>query len=338
MNDFLNALLKMFFSWLGNSVSVTDSKTASTVTPVVDTLATKTLVTLSKIPVYGEISENVKAIQLLLNTKGAKLDPDKKFGEATLKAIQVFQKSKGLAGSGVIGEKTLALLGFKVAAVVTPVSSSTDYPPSHIITGSRQLPKELEKIVDDYLVQHYNQELKTAIDKKDGNKIVSLFCRTMSELKVTEKTGNNDGIMVSYLQDTIGSPQKQSWCEDEYQSGVNYSEKKIGVKSRLPATESTIYVRDNCPKDMLVKVEDSQEGYAWVWQHGTTYTGHTGAFQSWLTPGKVGILNEGNTTHGVDPNGAIISNGGGAFQTHRSVGQIGDMHLIAVVRPFDKVT
>lgn len=71
--------------------------------------------TLQRIPKFGDTGEEVKKLQNRLMALG--FDPngiDGIFGNDTLTAVSNFQKSKGLYGSGTIGEKTLALLEFKI--------------------------------------------------------------------------------------------------------------------------------------------------------------------------------------------------------------------------------
>ncbi len=66
-----------------------------------------------QIPKYGERSDRVASLQRALNEKGAKpkLAVDTEFGPRTKKAVSAFQKQNGLPGSGVIGKKTMELLG-----------------------------------------------------------------------------------------------------------------------------------------------------------------------------------------------------------------------------------
>lgn len=64
-----------------------------------------------EIPKYGEHSDNVATMQAALNSYGAKLLVDGKFGPKTKDALSKFQKSQGLPGSGVPGVKTFKLLG-----------------------------------------------------------------------------------------------------------------------------------------------------------------------------------------------------------------------------------
>jgi lysozyme family protein len=64
----------------------------------------------SNIPQYGEISDRVLAAQRALNRYGASLKEDGKFFELTKAAFAKFQKQNGLKGTGIPGEKTMALL------------------------------------------------------------------------------------------------------------------------------------------------------------------------------------------------------------------------------------
>lgn len=63
------------------------------------------------IPKYGERSDRVATLQKALNAKGAKIEIDTQFGPKTKAAVGKFQKENGLPGSGVLGKKTMALLG-----------------------------------------------------------------------------------------------------------------------------------------------------------------------------------------------------------------------------------
>lgn len=64
----------------------------------------------SNVPKYGEISDRVTAFQIALNRHGAALKIDGKFFELTKAACAKFQKANGLKGTGIPGQKTMALL------------------------------------------------------------------------------------------------------------------------------------------------------------------------------------------------------------------------------------
>lgn len=87
-------------------------------------------------PLMGDNGPHVAALQTALNNNGAELKVDGDFGPKTLAAVKAFQKSKGSAGSGVIGPKTLGWLGLKVTGTyVVPQAPSKPgkpvYPSAH---------------------------------------------------------------------------------------------------------------------------------------------------------------------------------------------------------------
>lgn len=69
------------------------------------------------IPKYKEKSENVVMLQDALNAHGAGITVDGIFGPKTKEAVSRFQKANGLAGSGIIGEKTMKYLGLSLDKV-----------------------------------------------------------------------------------------------------------------------------------------------------------------------------------------------------------------------------
>ena len=59
---------------------------------------------------YGSSGEDVKELQKALNNAGYTLDVDGKFGKKTQTAVKSYQKSKGLAVDGIVGNNTWASL------------------------------------------------------------------------------------------------------------------------------------------------------------------------------------------------------------------------------------
>jgi lysozyme family protein len=70
----------------------------------------------SKIPQPGDKGDNVAVLQSALNEHGNNLSVDGVFGPKTKSATSHYQKSIGLPGSGVPGEKTMAGLGIEISA------------------------------------------------------------------------------------------------------------------------------------------------------------------------------------------------------------------------------
>lgn len=79
--------------------------------------------TITHIPNLGDKGDVVKIVQQALKDKGFDPGPiDGVFGKQTLAAVQALQKSKGSAGSGVIGERTLGWLGLEIKKSDQPVN------------------------------------------------------------------------------------------------------------------------------------------------------------------------------------------------------------------------
>jgi uncharacterized protein (TIGR02594 family) len=74
----------------------------------------KAWVNVSEIPLFGDMSNDVLSLQIALNANGANLIEDRIFGPVTRNAVSAFQKANGLPGSGIIGPKTMELLGLRV--------------------------------------------------------------------------------------------------------------------------------------------------------------------------------------------------------------------------------
>ena len=87
---------------------------------------------LTKIPVLGDKSQDVKSLQVKLNELGASpsLKVDGDFGPKTMAALSAMQKKNDLPGSGIIGPKTMALLGFEVE-IKSVSTSGPIYPKPH---------------------------------------------------------------------------------------------------------------------------------------------------------------------------------------------------------------
>jgi peptidoglycan hydrolase-like protein with peptidoglycan-binding domain len=58
----------------------------------------------------AEVSDAVRAVQTLLNRHGQAVEVDGEFGEQTEAAVRSFQRAKGLAVDGIVGDQTWTAL------------------------------------------------------------------------------------------------------------------------------------------------------------------------------------------------------------------------------------
>lgn len=260
------------------------------------------------------------------------------YGSKTQAAVIAFQKSIKFLGSGKIGPKTLAALRLEVKASAKPKPTSQGeaikkIPSTGVQGKGRKIEKELEGILDAKLAEIRLKELLEAIDKKDGNKIVWLANEALEAMRVREKTNGNDGHMVELIQETVGKSEKEPWCMAQQQSCIAYAETKLGIASKVIASESVMSTWSNSPKECQVKLENIQAGDIVIWQYGTSWRGHTGAVGGWLEKLKSFMAIEGNTSSGT-VGSEIVREGGGTYKTKRSTGSVGTMHLRGFLRAF----
>ena len=116
------------------------------------------LLKIKRIPQPGDQSSDVEVLQAALNAKGAGLSVDGDYGPITRKAVAVFQKRNGLTGTGVAGEKTLALLGITA-------DSTVDAPP--ILHPS--LPGTITRaIIADAILNVIENDIKNKLRETNG--------------------------------------------------------------------------------------------------------------------------------------------------------------------------
>jgi hypothetical protein len=139
--------------------------------------------------------------------------------------------------------------------------------------------------------------------------------------------------MVAEIQSTVGSPEHQSWCMDQQQACIAFAEVMTGLKSLIPASESCLETLHGSPDSCKIQLASLLPGDIWIWEHGTSGMGHTGNFTDWISEQSARLI-EGNTTSGQVLGGPIEREGGGTYETERSINPIGDMHLKGFLRAF----
>lgn len=287
--------------------------------------------TLKKIPVFGDANKDVEILQQSLLEFGFNPGPiDGIFGGKTRDAISKFQKSIGLAGSGIIGPKTLAGLDLFIDEELKeePIFKL----PHHVINSPRNLVPALEALIDDEILKSFRAEYLEAIVKKDTGALMVICCKALDNMSIREKTNKNDGYHVELIQKVSGGKRGYAWCMYAVQVSVAWVERKTGIVSALYSSGSCASVRAKTPSALSVKPEDSKPGDVWVWIYNSGL-GHTGVFSEWKSKLVKAYLYEGNTTKGLGKDGQINREGGGYYKTERAF-VISGMKLGKVFRPF----
>jgi hypothetical protein len=110
---------------------------------------------ISRIPEFGDSSEDVKILKAALNEKtGSHLDLENDyFGENTKTTVSKFQKNIGLPGSGNIGFETLAALELEI----TPNSAAHAINPAYEKAKKYIGQKETDKKLQDKLIPYWKR-------------------------------------------------------------------------------------------------------------------------------------------------------------------------------------
>ena len=149
--------------------------------------------TFSNTPVYAEapfvftenmklgvVGEDVKELQILLNSKGYDVGiPDGNFGSITKKQVILYQEANGLTPDGIIGQKTLVFLNgnsISIPKVVTEIKTLT---PTSTLINTNQSSVSL------------NRTLKLLTPRMSGDdvKVLQIFLNSKGY-----NTGNPDGV------------------------------------------------------------------------------------------------------------------------------------------------
>lgn len=190
----------------------------------------------------------------------------------------------------------------------------------------RKLKPELVQYIDDKLKN--NAIAHNAIEDKDCRTLLVEVAKCL--VGIREKTGKNDGYLVELIQKTAGGVKGYPWCMYFVQTCIGYVEMKTGVKSPIITSGACDEVRHASTPEMKVKTIPLPGAVA-IWIHANG-TGHTGIVVA--ADDEVFFACEGNTTGGLDEQGRVEREGGGAYYTKRSMHPDGEMKLWGFLKPF----
>jgi hypothetical protein len=197
----------------------------------------------------------------------------------------------------------------------------------------RQIEAKMVKFIDAKLAG--NGAAQQAIKDKDARSV--FYYAAECCVGIRESGGNNKGPMVELIQETVGGADREAWCMSFVQTCLAYAELKTGKKSPIAVSEHCLTVWAKTPKTARVKFLPAA-GAIIIWQHGASQSGHTGLFIEGLDPIKDGYKSmgtiEGNTESGLTSSGSVERDGGGVYQTKRSMIKNGSMKVVGFLKPF----
>lgn len=197
----------------------------------------------------------------------------------------------------------------------------------------RKIEQKMFDFIDNKLAE--NGYAQDAIERKDARSLLVEAAKAC--VGIREKTGRNDGPMVELIQETVGGHSNEAWCMAFVMTCIAYVEKKLGIESRIKATESCADLWSSATDEQKVKFLP-RPGAIIIWGHYNSqgkYTGgHTGHVVEINQDDGTMIAIEGNTTGGVSENDKVIREGGGCYRTKRSLKGNGDMIVRGFIKPF----
>lgn len=292
------------------------------------------MIILNTVPKLGDSGQDVIKLQNALKAKGTLKVVDGLFGAKTQKAVSDFQKSKGLGGSGVIGPKTLGLLGLQIVAV-SPVTGQVSITQNLIgKKEARHLHPTLRLLIESKVFP--NGKIPQYFIDKDVVKCAKAVADALDSLQIREVGGNNRGEKVGMIQSIIGvyNPKGtgDAWCMSTMQCIVAFLEDYFQKESPVEDSEHCLTVWKAALKVEGLAVTGLEEGGMFIGQHGKSQNGHTGLNYVVHDANHL-TTKEGNT----GPNS--ISDGDGLFTKERDIRKIGDLRILGTVRfyPHNKV-
>lgn len=255
--------------------------------------------TISSIPVFGNVGKDVVTLQKSLAAAGFSPGSiDGVFGKNTQKAVSAFQKSKKLPGSGVIGPKTIEFLGLKVVAV-SPVTGKKSITQDLAGKQDRKLHPTMRLLMEDKIFP--GGEIPSCFKNKSIQECYSYVMEKMAELSIFEKGGNNKGELVGYVQGVTGKYTQggngDAWCLDYCQCGIALIEDYFKKESPVIGSAHCMTTLREAKKIEGLVSEECEVGTLALAQNGKSSSGHAMAVVAITSKTKM-KTSEGNTSVG----------------------------------------
>ena len=289
------------------------------------------MVQITSIPKQGDHGADTLAVQKAANRIGGfKLTEDGLFGSKTTAAISAIQKRNGLPGSGIIGPKTLLILGLTVVAI-SPVTGQTSITKNLVGKAeNRHLHPTLRLLIESKVFPGGN--IPRCFVEKKPDLCGTMVAQALLSLGIVEKGGNNKGKEVGWIQSIIGSQAEggngDSWCMSTMQCIVAFLEDYFQVESPVEDSELCTAVFSAAKKVKGLIADSLEANTIGICQHGNTYKGHTWWNVKILEAAIVSTI-EGNTGSGS------IFDGDGLYDRKRNTKKVGgDLKYLGSVRVY----
>jgi len=159
---------------------------------------------------------------------------------------------------------------------------------------------------------------------------LNLMCEVAFKLVgVHEEGRDNDGLLVSLFQKTIGGAFHEPWCLSFIQSIIAYVETTLSIKSELSATEHVLNLWNSSPK--ILRSTTPQKGHLILWKLKNTTSGHCGIITG-INDTYFETI-EGNTSTA----NSINRDGDGVYLKQRQKEGMGHYALLGVLCPFPPI-
>lgn len=167
------------------------------------------------------------------------------------------------------------------------------------------------------------KRMPEGFEKLDAHMMFVFAMEAMIGIK--ESGGDNKGKEVEGIQDTVGKPEKESWCMSTIQTAIAFVEVITYRNSPFPVTESCVKAYEKS----LVKYKNPKIGLVCIWIKERGPYGHTGAVSSVIDRNSFMSI-EGNTGDGKE----VEREGDKICSKSRSLHPSGKLQILGFLEPF----
>lgn len=222
----------------------------------------------------------------------------------------------------------------RVAAIKKAMKQVFEQP-----NGEENMGKEVKRNIEQFMVEYIDGKLaknglaQEAIKNKQSRILMVEAAKTLVGIK--EDTGRNDGKFIKGIQETVGGASGEPYCIAGVMTCLAYVEKKIGVTSKLMATEhaQTLFkdTKKRLPKSMVKKIP--LPGAVALWGDVGKNSGHGEIV--YAADDKQFFCVGFNTSGTTKPGSEVNREGNGVFFTVRSYKDTAKRKLLGFVKPFE---